>query len=61
LSCKFKRKKTAALAVNAFGRRRRAVADETTFFDLNKEWYLLVAHGKSMSGKLWYYGIEVNG
>ncbi|XP_045174249.2 uncharacterized protein LOC123535601 [Mercenaria mercenaria] len=52
LSCTFTRKKTAAFAYNALGRRRREVADETTFFDLGSEWFLLVAHGNSINGNL---------
>ena len=46
MSCTFNRKISAG-AVN--GRKKRAVTDGTTFFDLNTEWYLLIALG-SMSG-----------
>ena len=51
LSCTFNRKKTAALADAARGRKKREATDETTFFDLNKKYILLVAQGTASSGK----------
>lgn len=51
MRCTFRRKKSFTIADNAFGRRRRAVDDETGFFDLDNEWFLLVAHGSASNGE----------
>ena len=42
ISCTFNRKVSADMVT---GRKKRAVSDETTFFDLNTPWYLFVAMG----------------
>ena len=52
LGCTFIRKKNAVYANNAIsGRKKRAVADGTTFFDLATEWYMFFAHGDAIDGK----------
>ncbi|KAL4224717.1 DOMON domain-containing protein frrs1L [Mactra antiquata] len=52
LRCSFRRKKNAALADAALGRRRRAVDGEAEFFDLSSSWYLIVAHGPASQGNV---------
>ncbi|XP_052800500.1 ferric-chelate reductase 1-like [Mya arenaria] len=52
LSCTFKRKKNSDLAVGFNGRKKRVATDDSTFFDLNSSYFLLVAHGAANKGTI---------
>ncbi|WAR02266.1 FRRS1-like protein [Mya arenaria] len=50
LSCTFNRTNDADLLSVGSGRRRRAATYASSFFNLNKEYFLLVAHGEANKG-----------
>ncbi|WAR02267.1 FRRS1-like protein, partial [Mya arenaria] len=52
LSCTFNRKKDADLASAGSGRRRRATSNASSFFNLTKEYFLLVALGEAFGGSI---------
>ena len=49
ITCSFSRKKTAAAVT---GRRKRAAASQSNYFNMDNDWFLLFASGPSAGGNL---------